>query len=123
MLALSATIVLPVALRMLPLPAVLRICDRWPTAASPRHPPHALAGRVRRWLSRGRGPWASTCLTRSLVLYAMLRQHGYRPRFVIGVAGGHACFAAHAWVTVGGIPLGDSRGLADGYSRLLSHGA
>ena len=123
MLALSATILLPVALRVLSLRAVLAICDRWPAMKRPQHAPHALADRVRRWMSRGRGPWTSTCLTRSLVLYAILRQHGYRPRFIIGVTGAESRFDAHAWVTLGDSALGDPRDVGDRYTRLLSHGA
>jgi len=123
MLAVVATILFPVALRFLSLPAVLALCDRWPATTRTAHPPHALALRVRRWLSRGRGPWASTCLTRSLVLYAVLRQHGYRPRFIVGVAGAEARFGAHAWVTLGDTAVGDPRGVVDRYTKLLSHGA
>ena len=122
MLALSAAIVLPVALRVLSLPAVLAICDRWPTIQRPRHAPHALADRVRRWMSRGRGPWTSTCLTRSLVLYTMLRQHGYRPRFIVGVAGAESRFDAHAWVTLGDAALGEGD-VVNRYARLVTHGA
>ena len=122
-LALSATVVLPIALRWLSLPTVLGLCDRWPAMEGVRHSPRALADRVRRWMSRGRGPWSSTCLTRSLVLYAMLRQHGYDPRFVIGVAGGEARFDAHAWVTLGDCPVGDARDATDRYTELLMHRA
>ena len=122
-LALCATIVVPVALRWLSLRAVLALCDRWPALDAPRHSPHALALRVRRWLAHGRGPWASTCLTRSLVLYTMLRQHGHRPRLTVGVAGPEASFTAHAWVSIGDTALGDPHGVADRYTQLLSHHA
>jgi hypothetical protein len=123
LLALAATVLLAIALRWLSLPRVLRICDGWPTVNQPRHPPTALAQRVRLWLSRGRGPWRSTCLTRSLVLYAMLRQHGYRPRFVIGVVGGETSFDAHAWIALGEALIGDPSGATDRYTQLLTHGA
>ena len=122
-LALSAAVVIPVALRCLPLRTVLALCDRWPALDAPGLSPHALAFRVRRWLAHGRGPWASTCLTRSLVLYAMLRQHGHRPRFTVGVAGPQAHFSAHAWVSIDDTALGDPHGVADGYAQLLSHHA
>lgn len=121
--ALIAAILLPVAVRALALPTVLRICDRLPSAGRMRQAPGALVGRARRWLWHGRGPWTSTCLTRSLLLYAMLRQHGYRPRFVVGVMGAQARFAAHAWVMLDDMALGDPRGAVDNYSQLLSHGA
>lgn len=120
-LALCATIVVPIALRFLSLRTVLAICDRWPALDTPRHAPHSLALRVRRWLAHGRGPWASTCLTRSLVLYTLLRQHGHRPLFTVGVTGPEARFSAHAWVSLGDTALGDPRGTADAYTHLLSH--
>ena len=123
LVALAATLILPLALRVVSLRAVLAICDRWPVFERPRHPPHALARRVHRWMARGRGPWAGTCLTHSLVLYAMLRQHGYRPRFIVGVAGVESSFSAHAWVTIDGVPLGNALGGVDRYTMLMSHGA
>ena len=122
-LALAATVVIPVALRVLPLPSVLALCDRWPSVRKPRYAPHALARRVRRLLAHGRGPWESTCLTRSLVLYTMLRMHGHRPRFVVGVAGSESKFAAHAWIVMGDAPFAEPGAVARDYAPLLSHGA
>ena len=124
-LAAAAALVLPVAARLLPLRTTLAICDRWPShpARGPRYPAAALAGRVRRWMRRGRGPWADTCLTRALVLYAMLRQHGHHPRLHVGVAGSARCFTAHAWVSVDGRPVGEPPDALDGYRELLVHAA
>ena len=121
--ALSAALFIPVALAVLSLPNTLALCDRWPGSAPLPHPPGSLAVRVRRWLAHGRGPWTSSCLTRSLVLYVMLRQHGYDPRFCVGVAGSHREFDAHAWVTLGGLPVGDRPGVPATYTPLLSHHA
>jgi hypothetical protein len=101
-LALAAATAVPAMLAALPLRTVLRICDSWPRGPGARHSPAALAKRVRRWLAHGRGPWTSTCLTRALVLYTMLRQHGYGPRIVIGVDGARLRFDAHAWVELDG---------------------
>ena len=95
--ALAAVVVIPPLLAVLPLPAVLAACDHWPRTGRGDATPNGLADRVRRWLARGRGPWTSSCLTRSLVLYAMLRQHGFRPRLHVGVAGTALRFDAHAW--------------------------
>ena len=122
-IAVATTVLVPLALRVRTLPAVLALCDRLPAAPGPRHSPRALAHRVTRWLAYGRGPWASSCLTRSLVLYAMLRQHGYAPRFFVGVAGARARFDAHAWVTLDGAPLLDTREAVDTYAPLVAHGA
>lgn len=123
LIALAAAFLLPVTLRLVSLPNVLALCDRWPAIATPRATPHALALRVRRWLAYGYGPWTSSCLTRSLVLYTMLRQHGYRPRFLLGVGGTEREFAAHAWVTLDGTPVADTPGCIIDYRHLLSHSA
>lgn len=120
-LALAATALVPLVLQVLPLRLVLAFCDRWPRIGLAPRPPAQLAQRVRRWLAHGRGPWASTCLTRSLVLYALLRQHGYRPEFVVGVAGTSRAFDAHAWVTLDGLPVADPANVDGAYTRLLSH--
>lgn len=120
--AVVAVFVIPLLLAVLPLMAVLAVCDRWPAIGGGGATPHGLADRVRRWLSRGRGPWTSTCLTRSLVLYAMLRQHGYRPRLALGVEGHAGDFSAHAWVSLGGIPVDGPLDLADRYQPLMVHG-
>lgn len=122
-LAAAATLIVPVALRTMPLPGVLALCDRWPRVAGRRARPPILAQRVRRWLSAGRGPWRSTCLTRSAVLYAMLRQHGYDPEFFVGVAGRASRFDAHAWVSVDGHPVDQPEGVIAGYRLLLAHHA
>ena len=120
--ALAATIGIPLLLAALPLPAVLSVCDRWPRIGRGGATPDGLADRTRRWLARGRGPWTSSCLTRSLVLYAMLRQHGFRPRLHVGVAGTERRFDAHAWITIGGQPLEQPAGVADSYRSLMVHG-
>lgn len=121
--AVAAAVIIPPALRALPLPRVLALCDRWPRVAVRRARPSVLAQRVRRWLAAGRGPWRSTCLTRSAVLYAMLRQHGHDPEFFVGVAGRASRFDAHAWVAVGGHPVDQPDGVIGGYRLLLAHHA
>jgi hypothetical protein len=119
--ALLALLVIPLLLALLPLPAVLAVCDRWPSMAQGATP-HGLADRVRRWLSHGRGPWRSSCLTRSLVLYALLRQHGHRPRLFLGVDGDSRDFLAHAWVSLGGVPIDGPLDVATRYRPLMVHG-
>lgn len=121
--ALTAAVIMPLAIRWLSLPNALALGDRWPASVRARATPRALARRVDRWLAHGRGPWSSTCLTRSVVLYVMLRQHGYEPRFVVGVQGAQQSFDAHAWVTVAGIPVADTPDIAANYIQLLAHSA
>ena len=122
LIALGTVLVMPVVLRLRPLPDVLALCDRAPLRARHRHSPASLAHRTHRWLAHGRGPWTSSCLTRSLVLYAMLRQHGYEPRFAVGVAGNEQQFEAHAWVTIGGMPVMDPPHVERTYAPVMSHG-
>lgn len=127
-LALAAALLLPLALRLLPLRTLLALCDRWPAwpassaAGRTRRSPAALADRVCRWLAQGRGPWAASCLTHAVVLYAMLRQHGYAPRLHVGVHGAARDFRAHAWVTLDARPLLEPAAAVDRYRELVVHG-
>jgi hypothetical protein len=121
--ALAAALVVPMSLRFMSLPNVLALCDQWPVVAPHRATPRALAARVYRWMAFGRGPWKSSCLTRSLVLYAMLRQHGYRPSFHVGVSGLEKRFDAHAWVTVAGVSVSDAQDVTASYTPLHAHRA
>src|SRR5687768_12532453 len=53
--AAAAALAIPLALRLLPLPRVLALCDRWPRVAPQPARPPVLSHRVRRWLAAGRG--------------------------------------------------------------------
>jgi hypothetical protein len=121
-LALLAAVMTPVALRLLPLPRVMRLLDRGPRIPAARAHPVVLADRVSRWLSHGVLYWRSTCLTRSAVLYAVLRQHGYRPSLHLGVAKGASDIEAHAWVSLDGTPLADAAANVQRYQHLYVHG-
>jgi len=122
MVALGAAITAPLALRLLPLPQALLLLDRWPRIRGVNANPAALADRVHRWLALGFGCWRSTCLTRSAVLYAILRQHGYRPSLHLGVLAASEDLEAHAWVSVSGIPIADVPANIDRYRPLWVHG-
>ena len=93
----AALVVVPLAARLVPLRTTLALCDRWPSYAGAPSTPNKLARRVREWF----GSDPSRCLARSLVLYTLLRQHGYAPRLHVARAGDGRP-AAHAWVTLGG---------------------
>ena len=121
-MAVAATIVVPVALRALPFRTTLAICDAWPATRGASASAAALARRVDRWLARGRSLWRPTCLTRTLVLYTMLRQHGHRPRLHIGTTGLAHQLHAHAWISLGGVPLAEFESTLD-YAELLVHDA
>lgn len=121
--AAAAVVITPLALRLLPLRRAIALADSWPRVAPRLAAPEALARRVHRWLRRGRGPWTPTCLTRAVVLYAMLRQHGHHPTIHLGVAGGADRFDAHAWVSVNGRCIGDVAPSERGYRELWRHAA
>ena len=119
----AATVLVPVALRALPLRTTLALCDAWPRTLGARATPAALARRVDRWMARGRALWRPTCLTRTMVLYTMLRQHGYTPRLHIGTFGSAHRFQAHAWISLGGSALAEFDHSLDDYRTLVAHGA
>jgi hypothetical protein len=120
--AVLAVVIIPLLLAVLPLPAVLAVCDQWPLLGGSSATPRALADRVRRWLRHGRGPWKSSCLTRSLILYALLRRHGHRPHISLGVEGDAREFVAHAWVSLGGVPVDDAPEMLARFQPLMVHG-
>jgi hypothetical protein len=122
-MAVAATIVVPLALRALPFRATLALCDAWPRTPGAGANAAALARRVDRWLAGGRALWRPTCLTRTLILYTMLRQHGHVPCLHIGAAGPAHGFRAHAWVSLGGAPVAESDPSVGGFHQLMTHGA
>jgi hypothetical protein len=65
--------------------------------------PAALARMVR--VAATYGPFRAKCLPRSLVLWALLRRHGFDPELKIGVRNGERGFEAHAWVELEGVAL------------------
>lgn len=57
-----------------------------------------------------------TCLLRSLVLRALLRQHGIEADLLIGVRRDNGVLQAHAWIEDAGHPVGEP---ADIHRRFL----
>lgn len=103
----------PVLLRCMPLDRVLRTLS---VEGKLREDPRELLAAVERvtdFVTRRLRPTRTACLERALVRYALLRRHGLRPRFVIGVRpGGERGFEAHAWLTLDGSPLMEREPLA-----------
>lgn len=52
-----------------------------------------------------RGAIAASCLRQALVVWWWLRRRGLPAQLRIGVSGGGAAFAAHAWVELDGVAL------------------
>jgi hypothetical protein len=122
-MAVAATVIVPAALRVLSLRATLALCDAWPRSPGISAGADALARRVDRWMAHGRALWRPTCLTRTLVLYTLLRQHGHVPRLHIGTGGSAQQFRAHAWVSLGGTVVAEPSPSLGEYRELVVHGA
>lgn len=79
------------------------------TASGPparENPPAAAAGqRIARWVDAAyrRSPFRPTCLTRSLVLYRILRARGIPCQLHIGLRKRETELEGHAWIGSGGL--------------------
>ena len=63
-------------------------------------------------------PFASTCLPRSVSLWALLRRQGIGTDVVIGVRPGGIPLDAHAWVERDGVPLNERPEVVATYARM-----
>ncbi len=69
----------------------------------------------------GRYSWLpGNCLSRSLALLYVLRSRGQDAHLQLGVSLAGGAFAAHAWVTQGGLVLNDTQDVASRYVPLAS---
>jgi hypothetical protein len=96
---------LPSALRVLPLPTILRLLDASRTWAAPARAAIALVRSER--AARAIGA-SDTCLYRSLAKWSALRRSGVSADFVMGLRG-DVPDTGHAWVEVDGEPVGEAR--------------
>lgn len=115
-LFLRAVVLLPLltlSLRVRGFGATQRFLQKF-TAAAKNGPPVAAVESLvvlttRMVLAAGRNsPIPSTCLERSLSLWWMLARQGIATRFRIGVSKDDEKFAAHAWVELDGVAIGES---------------
>jgi Transglutaminase-like superfamily len=77
-----------------------------PTPADPVLPATMVDRMVR--VAASRGPFASNCLSRSLTLWLLLRQHGIDAEVCLGVRRRTGDLDGHAWVEYLGRTLNDS---------------
>lgn len=66
-----------------------------------------------RLLTRRTASSPGSCYERSLLAYRFLSQRGVEPRLVAAVKKEDGSVTGHAWVTVGGVPLGESEAIDD----------
>ena len=65
-------------------------------------------------------PFHTTCLTRSLLLYWLLRRRGVSSELRIGVNLSSGTLKAHAWVECAGQPVNDRTDIADVFKPFAS---
>ncbi len=63
-----------------------------------------------------RNPVPSTCLSRSLTLWLLLRRHGVDADICLGIRGGTPQFEGHAWVECLGWPLNEHHRVRDHFA-------
>lgn len=66
-----------------------------------------------RLLTRRKASSPGSCYECSLLAYRFLSQHGAEPRLVAAVKKEDGTISGHAWVTVGGVALGESKAIDD----------
>jgi hypothetical protein len=94
---------LPLAMRMFPLPMLLRLVAPRRVSTSSARAGHAIA-RSEKLARRLHVP--DTCLYRAMARFVGLRAAGIDARFRMGVCRDDIDLA-HAWVDVGGVPVGE----------------
>jgi len=90
-----------------------RLRRRMPPRDPSRHANRAT--HLIRYLGRN-GPVRGNCLSRSLVLWYLLRRAGVQGELRVGVSTQEGPFAAHAWVEYEGRPLNAGHQVGDHYS-------
>jgi hypothetical protein len=66
-----------------------------------------------RLLTRPAAMSGAGCYERSLLAYRFLSQRGADPKLVVAAMSNGGAVTAHAWVTVGGTPVGESQAIED----------
>jgi Transglutaminase-like superfamily len=116
-------LVLPVLKRLLPLPALVRLVWARPRSRTRDvERERRVAGLVRRLYRSPLAALDENCLERSLLTYRLLARLDASPELVTGVRRQGDAVIGHAWVTVDGEPVGESRESVEGFAPVLSFG-
>lgn len=111
------SLVLPVLKRVVPLRRLIAFL-----ATSGKERDEGAWPAIGRWSStftRLRPSLRSNCLERSLLAYRFLGHAGASPHLVVAVAQDGSRLIGHAWVTVDGEPLHESRSAVDRFTTLI----
>ncbi|MEO8201268.1 MAG: lasso peptide biosynthesis B2 protein [Gemmatimonadota bacterium] len=102
---LTTSLVLPLLLRLVPFDRLAEKVGRRRSSRTPSQAQQlAIAARVDRVLGLLPPPWRRTCLTRSIVLYHLLRRNGLPVELCLGVRRGVNGMDAHAWLELNNGP-------------------
>jgi hypothetical protein len=119
----SACLTIPPALRLVPLDRLAHRLGRPRTLKRPSaEQQEAIMRRVDALLGRLPPPWRRTCLTRTAVLYHLLRRSGMPVELCLGVRASNGKVEAHAWMEREGVPYMEGEGMKD-YEELARFGA
>lgn len=104
--------VIAALLRLLGVMRTMRLLERTSGGAAPRRADPFEVSDARRAaqltaLAGRRGLIAATCLRQALLLYWLLRRRGFAPELKLGVRNDGDAFAAHAWIELQGMALGE----------------
>ena len=112
---------LPLLKRVVRLETLARVMWAYPTRRATEGELAKIAT-MSQILARRRPPLSNDrCYERSLLAYRFLAQRGADPRLVVALKAGSAGMSGHAWVTVAGVPIGESESLAE-YVPLVTYG-
>lgn len=73
-------------------------------------------------LRRRRGPSRGDCLESALVLYRELSRAGAYPELVMGLGNRTGSVTGHAWVEVGGAPVGEASAALTAFTEVARFG-
>ncbi len=119
----SACLAIPPALQLVPLDRLAGRLGRPRTVKRPSaEQQEMIMRRVDGLLGRLPGPGRRTCLTRTAVLYHLLRRSGIPVEFCIGVRANDGKVEAHAWMERERVPYMEMNQL-EGYEELARFGA
>jgi hypothetical protein len=115
-------LVLPTLKRRLPIGRLVMIMrPASPDAAASVPPPERIVELARLACRPRLLVWRENCLERSLIAYRYLLATGARPSLALGIGHEGAATIGHAWITIGGAPVGEARDPLARFSEVISY--
>jgi hypothetical protein len=115
--------VLPTMIKLLPVPRVLSLIEPRKRCRDCALTVDHVASIARFVSSRAPRFGVGECLTRSFVLYHLLRRFAYNPVLLIGGRFFGGNLECHSWIEIEGEPLGESNNPRNNFRVLYAHTA